>query len=42
MEKEDKLVLLKSRLKKLEQNPKNIKSSGVVKKLRRQVRNMEA
>lgn len=38
----DKLNLLKDRLSKLENSPKNIKSGGVVQKLRRQVRNMAA
>lgn len=41
MTKEQKLAMMKSRLSVLEQNPKNIKCPGVVKKLRRQIRNME-
>lgn len=41
MSNEAKLALTKERLHKLENNPKNIKSNGVVKKLRRQIRNME-
>lgn len=41
MSKEEKLALLKNRLNTLEGNPKNIKCGGVVRKLRRQVRNME-
>ena len=41
MTKEAKLVLMKDRLNKLEGSKKNIKCPGVVKKLRRQIRNME-
>ena len=41
MTQEAKLNLKKERLNKLMQSPKNIKSGGVVKKLRRQIRNME-
>jgi hypothetical protein len=41
MSKEAKLALMKDRLHKLEHRPQNIKSGGVVKKLRRQIRNME-
>ena len=35
------LALKKDRLAKLNGSPKNIKSGGVVKKLKRQIRNME-
>ncbi len=35
------LALKKDRLAKLSESPKNIKCSGVVKKLRRQIRNIE-
>ena len=41
MSKEQKLAMMKNRLSVLGQNPKNIKCPGVVKKLRRQIRNME-
>ena len=41
MTKEQKLAMMKNRLSVLGQNPKNIKCTGVVKKLRRQIRNME-
>lgn len=41
MTKEAVLALAKERLNKLEQSPKNIKCSGVKKKLTRQIRNME-
>ena len=41
MNKEQKLAIMKNRLSVLEQNPKNIKCSGVVRKLRRQIKNME-
>ena len=41
MTKEQKLAMMKDRLSVLEQNPKNVKCPGVVKKLRRQIRNME-
>lgn len=37
----EKLTLMKIRLAQLEGSPKNIKCGGVVRKLRRQVRNME-
>ena len=40
--KEQKLAMLKDRLKKLNGSPKNIKCEGVVRKLSRQVRNLEA
>jgi len=42
MDKVAKLNLLKERLHKLENNSKNVKCGGVIQKLRRQVRNMEA
>ena len=38
---EQKLALMKNRLATLEENGKNIKSPGVVRKLRRVIRNME-
>lgn len=41
MTKEQKLALAKNRLARLEGTPKNIKCPGVVRKLRRQVRNAE-
>lgn len=41
MTREDKLSIMKNRLSILEESPKNIKCPGVVKKLRRQIRNME-
>lgn len=41
MNKESKLVIIKDRYNKLNRSPKNIKSSGVVRKLARQIRNME-
>ena len=37
----EKLILMKSRYNKLKETDKNIKSGGVVRKLRRQIRNME-
>lgn len=39
MTKEEKIALMRERLKKLEASPKNIKCGGVVRKLRRQLRN---
>ena len=36
-----KLALMKNRLATLEENGKNVKSPGVVRKLKRQIRNME-
>lgn len=39
MTKETKLLIAQARLKRLETSPKNIKCPGVVRKLRRQVRN---
>jgi len=41
MTKEVILAIKKNRLKTLEGSPKNIKCGGVVRKLRRQIRNME-
>ena len=41
MTKEQKLALMKNRLATLEGSPKNIKCPGTVRKLRRQIRNME-
>lgn len=41
MTKEEKLALTKERKNKLSQSPKNIKCGGVLKKLTRQIRNME-
>ena len=38
---EQKLALMKNRLATLEENRKNTKSMGVVRKLRRRIRNME-
>lgn len=37
----EKLVLMKNRYKKLAGSDKNIKSGGVLRKLRRQIRNLE-
>lgn len=42
MTKENILALKKSRLATLSVSPKNIKSGGVVRKLRREIRNLEA
>ena len=41
MTKEQKLALMKNRLTTLEGSPKNLKCPGAVRKLRRQIRNME-
>lgn len=41
MTREQQLASMKNRLAVLEQSPKNIKCPGVLKKLRRQIRNME-
>ena len=41
MTKKEILALKKDRLNKLAGNPKNIKSGGVVQKLRREIRNLE-
>ena len=37
----DRLAIMKNRLATLEENGKNVKSSGTVRKLKRQIRNME-
>lgn len=42
MNKTDKLALMKQRLQKLEGTDKNVKSPGVVKRLRREIRNLES
>lgn len=42
MTREQKLALMKDRFNKLNGSPKNIKCGGVVKKLARQIRNLEA
>lgn len=42
MNKTDTLALKKQRLQKLEGTDKNIKSTGVVRKLRREIRNLES
>lgn len=42
MTKEEKLVLMKERYAKLKGSPKNVKSPGVVHKLRRRIAKMEA
>ena len=39
---EQKLALMKDRFTRLSNNPKNIKAPGVTKKLKRQVRRLEA
>ena len=41
MTKEEKLTLKKGRLERLKNSEKNIKSGGVVRKLAREVRNLE-
>ena len=41
MDKKEKLALMKDRYNKLYGSPKNIKCPGVVRKLARQIRNME-
>ena len=41
MTKEEKLVLMKDKYNRLVQNGKNIDSGGVLRKLRRQIRNIE-
>jgi hypothetical protein len=41
MTKEQKLAFMKNRLSTLEGSQKNLKCPGVVRKLRRQIRNME-
>lgn len=42
MNKQDVLNLKKDRLQKLEANGKNVKSGGVVRRLRREIRNLES
>jgi hypothetical protein len=42
MTREEKLIIMKDRYNKLAGTPKNIKAPGVVKKLKRQIRNMES
>lgn len=42
MTREDKLMIMKNRLATLKGSKKNIKCPGVVRKLERQVRNLEA
>ena len=41
MNKEQRLALMKNRLATLQGTPKNVKSGGCVKKLKRQIRNLE-
>lgn len=41
MDKRAKYNLMKDRLNRLENSPKNMKAGGVVRRLRRQIRNME-
>lgn len=41
MVKEQRLALMKNRLATLQGTPKNVKSGGCVKKLKRQIRNLE-
>ena len=41
MNKEQKLKLMKDRYNKLSENPKDIKCPGALKKLKRQIRNIE-
>lgn len=41
MNKEQKLALMKNRLATLQGTPKNTKSGGCVRKLKRQIRNLE-
>lgn len=41
MNKEQKLAIMKDRYNKLKENGKNIDSAGVLKKLARQIRNLE-
>ena len=42
MTRENKIMILKGRINKLRENNKNIDSNGVLKKLTRQLRNLEA
>jgi len=41
MNREEKLNLMKERLKKMKNSPKNVKCPGAVRKLERRIRNME-
>ena len=41
MNAQEKLALTKERYNKLKENPKNVKCGGVLRKLRRQIRNAE-
>lgn len=41
MTNKEKLALVRNRYNQLSNNPKNIKSGGVLRKLRRQIRNLE-
>lgn len=41
MNKKQKLALMKNRLATLQGTPKNVKSGGCVRKLKRQIRNLE-
>lgn len=41
MNREQKLALMKNRLATLQNSPKNVKSGGCVRKLKRQIRNIE-
>ena len=41
MEKEIKLAIMKDRLNRLSNSPKNINCPGVLRKLRRQIKNLE-
>ena len=41
MDKKNILEMKKNRLSKLENSPKNVKSGGVVRKLKREIRNLE-
>jgi hypothetical protein len=41
MTKSEKLLLMKDRYNRLKENPKDLKSGGAVRKLRRQIRNLE-
>ena len=42
MNQTEKLALLKERYNRLKDNPKDLKAGGTVRKLKRQIRNMEA
>lgn len=41
MNKVDKINLMKNRLNTLEKNPKNVKSGGCIRALKREIRNLE-